>query len=228
MEWAEEELKAGKLANITDASHKEPDLTGLSCQWGPVKSSKGKIISLIVKQAAGSTAKHFEEATRKIVLALKKSKAVNPVHETGPQIRWPTGSIDLQSRIGPDNKLRILKKASTLFMTVFYWGIFKLALPFPGFRPNLYRADVAINADFQKFNDGLMMTVDCTLASIENLKRILAKAADDGIIRYGLQLQDEALITCVVPSISNRDHMHFIDGSGGGYASAANQLKTDN
>ncbi|MEO1143394.1 MAG: DUF3095 family protein [Pseudomonadota bacterium] len=46
-----------------------------------------------------------------------------------------------------------------------------------------------------------------------------------GKIIYGIHLQDEALITCVVPSIHQGDHVHFIDGSDGGYAQAAKKMK---
>ena len=69
-----------------------------------------------------------------------------------------------------------------------------------------------------------MMTMDCSLESIDSLKKLLVDAANEGILRYGLHIQDEALITCVVPSVYEKAHMHFIDGSGGGYAAAALQL----
>lgn len=226
LEWAEKELKAGNAGIAAVSSAGEPDLTGLSCQWGPVKSTKGKIISLIVKPADGATPARFEKSARKIVRALQKASAANPVPEEGPQVRWPTGSIDLQSRTGRSGGLRIWKNAWTILKTVFYLALFKSAAPVRGFLPNRYRADIAANTDFQKFNDGLMMTIDCSLESIDMLKDILNAAADDGVIRYGLELQDEAQITCVVPSVFDRDHMHFIDGSGGGYASAAKQLQS--
>jgi hypothetical protein len=32
-------------------------------------------------------------------------------------------------------------------------------------------------------------------------------------------------MTCIVPSPLLRDHLHFIDGAGGGYAKAAEGLK---
>jgi hypothetical protein len=38
-------------------------------------------------------------------------------------------------------------------------------------------------------------------------------------------MQDEALITCIAPSVLSSDHMHFIDGGEGGYAKAAAQLR---
>ena len=32
-------------------------------------------------------------------------------------------------------------------------------------------------------------------------------------------------MTCIVPSHSERDHVHFVDGAAGGYAMAAAMLK---
>jgi hypothetical protein len=37
--------------------------------------------------------------------------------------------------------------------------------------------------------------------------------------------QRAALITCIVPSFMERDHIHFVDGASGGYAAAAAVLK---
>lgn len=226
LEWAERELKAGAVAVPPQPDIGDPDLTGLSCQWGPVSSAQGTIMSLIVKPAPGATPLQFEKATRSIISALEKARAVNPVPQQGPDVRWPSGSIDLQSRVGNTAAPRLWKSAKTIFKTLFYWSFFKISLPLRGVVPDQYRADIAANSDYQKYNDGLMMTVDCSPESVDGLKAILQKAEDDGAIRYGIQLQEEALITCVVPSSFDRDHMHFIDGSGGGYASAAKQLRS--
>jgi hypothetical protein len=57
------------------------------------------------------------------------------------------------------------------------------------------------------------------------MRAILDEAAAKGDVLYGLHLQDEALMTCVVPSVLASNHMHFVDGAGGGYALAARQLK---
>jgi hypothetical protein len=46
-----------------------------------------------------------------------------------------------------------------------------------------------------------------------------------GIARYGLHRQDAAMMTCFTPSALRSDHVHFIDGARGGYASAATALK---
>jgi len=44
-------------------------------------------------------------------------------------------------------------------------------------------------------------------------------------VRYGLHSQDAAMMTCFAPSVMRSDHVHFIDGARGGYASAATALK---
>lgn len=227
LEWAEKQLKAGHIFIRDDEPAGNPDLTGLSCQWGPVRSSRGRIISLIVKPGHNVTPSRFETAAREIIGALFRSGAVNPVPAVGPDVRFPVSSIDLQSRAAQSDGPRIWRKTATLAIAAFHWALFKIALPLRGFLPDRYRAEIAANADFQKFNDGLMMTLDCSEESIDDLKNILAAAKSEGVIRYGLEIQDEALITCVVPSVFNQAHMHFIDGSGGGYASAAQQLRSD-
>ena len=131
MEWAEERLKDGTIALQQDPDPGEPDLTGLSCQWGPVRSAQGQIISLIVKPVPGGTAQRFEAVTRDIINVLEAANAVNPVPKTGPAVDWPKDSVKLQSRVGTQNMFRAVAYAKTLFMTVFYWGPVQAGCPDP-------------------------------------------------------------------------------------------------
>ncbi len=67
------------------------------------------------------------------------------------------------------------------------------------------------------------MTLDCSEAFADTLEARLA-AADD-FADWGRYRQKSAQITCFVPSISDRSHLHFVDGAGGGYTMAASALK---
>ena len=91
--------------------------------------------------------------------------------------------------------------------------------------PKTYVQQVVENSDFRKYDDGLRMILDCT----PELERALTAAPGDGgrggIVRYGLHRQDAAMMTCFTPSALRSDHVHFIDGARGGYASAATALK---
>jgi hypothetical protein len=84
---------------------------------------------------------------------------------------------------------------------------------------------VVENSDFRKYDDGLRMILDCTPELENAIERRLKLAASNGTIRYGLHRQDAAMMTCFTPSALRSDHVHFIDGARGGYASAATALK---
>jgi hypothetical protein len=99
----------------------------------------------------------------------------------------------------------------------------KLKLKAGGFDAALYAAEVAANADFRKFDDGLRMTLDCAPAFADALEARLA-AADD-FADWGVFRQKSAQITCFVPSINEHGHVHFVDGAEGGYTMAATALK---
>jgi hypothetical protein len=93
------------------------------------------------------------------------------------------------------------------------------------FDPKRYRGWVARNSDFRKYDDALRMTVDCSSATADHLEAILRKAEAERIVDFGTHRQDAALMTCIVPSYVSDDHVHFLDGAGGGYALAAASLK---
>jgi hypothetical protein len=91
--------------------------------------------------------------------------------------------------------------------------------------PKTYVQQLVENSDFRKYDDGLRMVLDCTPELERTLTEHLVAAASNGIARYGLHRQDAAMITCFTPSALRSDHVHFIDGARGGYASAATALK---
>jgi len=91
--------------------------------------------------------------------------------------------------------------------------------------PEVYKRQLVENSDFRKYDDGLRMILDCTPELERGLTQILVAAASSGIVRYGLHRQDAAMMTCFTPSVMRSDHVHFIDGARGGYASAATALK---
>lgn len=224
LEWAEAQLKSGAIGLPPAAVHEEPDLSGLSCQWGPILPSHGKILSLIAKRVPGASEARFAEVVAAVVMVLEEAAGSNPVPANGPDVRWPSTALALQSRVADDGRPGWRRRLRVIGTAALIWLVFKLRLRVAGFDPERYRREIAVNTDFRKFDDGLMMTVDCSPEAAARLRAILAEAADEGVVRYGLHMQEEALMTCVVPSVLSSDHMHFIDGAGGGYASAARQL----
>lgn len=225
LDWAEDQLKAGAIGIPPAAAEAEPDLTGLSCQWGPIRPSEGRIASLIVKRHPTAEAGTFRNFATDLVAIIDETTGSSPVPDAGPDVRWPKGTIALQARIARRGMAGWVRRCRVLLTSALMWLVFKTGIRVGRFRPDDYRREIARNTDFRKFDDGLMMTVDCTPEVAAELRARLTAAQEDGIIHFGMHEQDEALMTCVVPSALSSDHVHFVDGAGGGYAEAARQMK---
>ena len=117
------------------------------------------------------------------------------------------------------------RRAFVLANTLFAYLVMRFGISVGGFVPETYVRQVVENSDFRKYDDGLRMILDCTPELEAALTQRLVAAASNGIVRYGLHRQDAAMMTCFTPSALRSDHVHFIDGARGGYASAASALK---
>ncbi|MBL8905475.1 MAG: DUF3095 domain-containing protein [Rhizobiales bacterium] len=225
--WAEQQMKAGQFAVEPAAPGSRPDLSGLSCRWNPIQSRHGVIASIIIVPGESAPPARFSALVDEVVaIAGEQERGGHPVPAEGLHFPWPPKGLDYEARASAPRRLRPLRKLRILFEATVSIILERLNKPFMGLDVQLYRADSAQRSDFRKFDDGLKMTVDLNEAQLARIESILQAAAKSNICRYGLHRQNEALMTCLVPSPFQRDHMHFIDGADGGYAMAAAQLKS--
>lgn len=225
--WAEQQMKAGQFSVEPAAPGSRPDLSGLSCRWNPIQSRHGVIASIIIVPVENDAPGRFSALVDEIVaIAGEQERGGHPVPAEGLHFPWPPKGLDYEARASAPRHLRLLRKLRILFEATVSVILERVNKPFMGLDVQLYRADSAQRSDFRKFDDGLKMTVDLNEAQLARIESILQAAAKSGTCRYGLHRQSEALMTCLVPSPFQRDHMHFIDGADGGYAMAAARLKS--
>jgi hypothetical protein len=221
--WAEAAMKRGEFAIEAAPPGTQPDLSGLSCRFEEIPSARGIILSVLVVPARGADPDAFRKLIEDIVALVEGSPdAGRPVPPGGPPLRWPPAGLEFEARAqrgGPLLKRRIAVLAQTLFVYL----VMRYGIHIGGFVPKTYIQQVVENSDFRKYDDGLRMILDCTPELERKLTQLLAKSA--GVARYGLHRQDAAMMTCFTPSALRSDHVHFIDGARGGYASAATALK---
>src|SRR3954469_25018402 len=223
--WAEAAMKRGEFAVPIAPPGSQPDLSGLSCRFEEIPSVRGVILSVLVVPAKGADPAIFRRVIEDVIALVERSPdAGRPVPARGPDIRWPTAGLDYEARTRRGGSL-LKKRAVVLARTLFVFLVMRFGIKVGGFVPQTYVRQVVENSDFRKYDDGLRMILDCTPELERTLTARLAAAASSGIIRYGLHRQDAAMMTCFTPSALRSDHVHFIDGARGGYASAATALK---
>ena len=225
MNWVEAELKAGRVALGVASDDAPPDLSGLSCQWGAVRSRNGDILSIIVRPNGTAPSQAYIDTVKHLLVALDKEDRISPVPAQGPDLTWPKGSVGLMSRVVRGTAPLAMRHLRTIGQTILLWLLFRFPIRLGHFDPAHYRRMVSANTDFQKYDDGLYLTVDCSEAVAQEIESLLRSAAAEGALTFGLHRQKEALLTCIVPSIATDSHLHFLDGAGGGYAAAAAQLR---
>jgi Protein of unknown function (DUF3095) len=223
--WADVAMKRGEFAVAPAPPGTQPDLSGLSCRFEEIPAVRGLILAVLVMPVQGADPVAYRRLIEDIVALVERSPdSGRPVPPGGPPLRWPPAGFEFEARAqrgGPLFKRRVGVLAHTLFAYL----IMRFGIKVGGFMPKIYVQQLVENSDFRKYDDGLRMVLDCTPDLERELSARLAAASSAGIARYGLHRQDAAMMTCFTPSAIRSDHVHFIDGARGGYASAATALK---
>jgi hypothetical protein len=223
--WAEAAMKRGEFAVPIALPGTQPDLSGLSCRFEEMPAMRGLILSVMVLPAQGADLAAYRRLIEDIVALVERSPDQGrPVPPGGPPLRWPPAGVEFEARAQRGGSL-FKRRISVLANTLFAYCVMRFGIKVGGFVPKVYVQQVVENSDFRKYDDCLRMVLDCTPELDQNLSGLLTAAASAGVAKYGLHRQDAAMMTCFTPSAMRSDHVHFIDGARGGYASAATALK---
>lgn len=203
---------------------------GFECRWNQISSPHGETISLLV-QVLESNAKDRETTYQKVMLEIRKiygsDDKYHPLHTDKMNLTFSPMLLKVETRIrsaflNPLNQLRylswlwILQWVGKYFMktnkttSVTRWGD--------------YKSNLIKNTDYRKFDEALRMVMSGKPEQRHLLRTFLQQLHEQGKLVFGIHAADSALITCIVNDY-NHDHVHFLDGSQGGYAMAAKELK---
>lgn len=187
-------------------------LNKLSCRFAPLKSTNGKILTFIVSPLVDVADPEFT----KLVNSLKPFLAENKYRPISTDIK-----------LDPLYKLLLKQYKVTgtnvkqLFFAAFAWlcGVLNVKAIVK------YFEEVPQNSDYQKFDGLLRAVIDCSENEINYILETLTDYQNKKIILFGHQISENAVTTCIIDNINDNNHIHFIDGDGGGYTLAAAVLK---
>lgn len=229
LEVAEKIVKSGHgLLSKGPMIPSEEALAGLSCRWSPLKSERHEMLSLLVKATlAGESAGILRQVAEKIHLIVDlNSPESHPIkNETlaGAPLLGAS-SLELKTQGIPrswfsEKRRKIIYQM--LAARLLLWTGWKPK----GFDMQAYQESLPSHSDFRKFDALLRMVIDISAEMTLKLRTYLEEKKSQGLLFYGMHSSKAALMTCFVKTTDPGKHIHFVDGSDGGYAIAAKELK---
>lgn len=215
---AEKLMKQGEFVVEKAETGSHPNLDGLSCRWMTVEEKGSQIISMIVEAADGEEEVPQGVMQELLDLVRAEDAAGHPAPKDRIKFKWPPAGLSLEAKASGTSMFKLhLIALIAMVLNVTGWKL-------GAFDPTHYRNQLSMNTDYRKIQDGLRMTLLLEKDKVTQLLEFLEKQRNLGALRYGVSEQDKAVLTCFVPSIETDDHYHFLDGAGGGYAAAADNI----
>lgn len=198
----------------------EPDLTGMQCRWDRIAppEDKEEVISLLVVAQGG----HRQSEVFKEVM-----EAMDGIYGP-PQKRQPISVAKLQfnstfSKLSTE--MRATMGKVKWLRLLWEWGVGLFGyIYFHTDKGKRYLQSLVEMADTLVIDGKINTVISGTAKQRLALQNVLDKLEADGKLIYGLHISRASVMSCYVRDLKD-DHIHFVDGSEGGYTQAAKMLK---
>ena len=221
--YAERLVKGDPAAYAPTEAPAAHSLAGLSCRWNAIPNRRGLVLSLLVMAVGEDQPRIYDQVIGELNTILDGMlEDFNPVNLPLMTYRSLRELLRSERRYHPRKGLAYWYRMTEIVLAVM---VFKLGFPAIGFNPKHYASVTPLHADYRKFDDLLRMVIDCSAEQADAIESALAARHQQGELCYGLHRSETSLMTCLVEGLGDGQHLHFIDGSDGGYAVAAKQLK---
>jgi len=233
IEYAERLIKqpGGSIWSLPEGTELSGgDFSGLECRWDAVPSPHGETISLIVKAAGEeeeSQARFYNEVIEAVRDIYGDDDQCRPVRLSGLHTTYSINKLSVETTVRSFARGRLawIRHLTTILLqNVIGWVLMRFRLTVDGVPWGDYKSDLILNLDFKKFDGVLREVISGTPAQRESLRSWLEERRERGECIYGIHASPSALITCLISKRAG-DHFHFVDGSDGGYAMAASEMK---
>ena len=208
----------------------EGSFEGFECRWQGVPSFNDHKLALLVAAVSDDADVNlatYRELSDRIAKIYGDISSYHPLRAGRMRLSFSPSELSHEwrvrsSRLTVMGRIKYFARMVMLNLAGVY--LFARGMDTSTVRWSRYVEDMVENSDFRKFDGMLRMVMDGSEAQYEDLRSYLEGQHRKGRLVYGMHKSSEALVTCIVFSY-NGNHVHFVDGSDGGYAMAARGLK---
>ena len=221
LEYAEKQIKGENYERPTlFFPIDELDLAGMQCRWDKIDppQTDQEVVTLLVLAGSGY---RQSEVFKKVILHLDKIYGV-------PEKRQPISISKLKlkstfTRLGMEVKTRLgnidlIDQFRTWLTCLLGYLYFRTT------KGKKYLTKLVSMSDTLVIDGKINTVIAGTAAQRIVLEMALNSLEQLGEISYGLCVSKEAVMSCYVRDLDD-SHVHFVDGSEGGYTRAAGTLK---
>jgi hypothetical protein len=203
-----------------DVKEDDLDMSGMQCRWDKIKppenydevvsllviAQNGKKQSVIFKKVIDKLDEIYGEHERRKPITVPKLKLKVTLKKIGTEMR---------AKLGRYSTMYLLRTWFTTLLGSFY---------FRTKTGKTYLNQLVELSDTLVMDGKINTVISGTVRQRELLQSALDEMEKNGEISYGLHVSKESVMSCYVRNM-NEDHIHFVDGSEGGYTKAAGVMK---
>jgi hypothetical protein len=198
----------------------ELDLSGMQCRWDriePPQNNQEVVTLLVIATAKVTQQEAFSKIMRNIDNIYGSPEQRQPISVS--KLKWKTTfkklELEMLVGMGSINWLKVFEKWLAALSGYVY---FQTAIG------KSYLNQLVSMSDTLVIDGKINTVISGTEQQRLVLEQILDKLEQDGEILYGLFVSRESVMSCYVRDLKD-GHIHFVDGSEGGYTRAAGMLK---
>lgn len=223
---AEQQIKrsSGGAQNVSSA----PDLNmaGLECRWDKVKppTDENEIVCYLVE--ATSQSMHTE--VYRDVLA-RMDEIYGPLESRSPLSVNRLKLLLNLKKMENEMKMKFGRWRTSYYLRMLFENFlgqlfFGLNLKLGGIRGQDYLSQLIANADTLTIDGRINTIISGKTEKRKQFIDYLKSKEEKGVLIFGHHISKESIMTCYIENM-NAKHIHFVDGSDGGYTEASKELK---
>ncbi|HMK25096.1 MAG TPA: DUF3095 domain-containing protein [Chitinophagaceae bacterium] len=196
------------------------DMSGMQCRWDKVKPPQNfdEVVSLLVIARSGTKQSVvFKKVIDKLDEIYGEHERRKPISIPRLKLKVTLKKIgaEMRARLGGYNAFYLFRTWFTTMLGSLYFRTKK---------GKTYLYQLVELSDTLVMDGKINTVISGTNKQREKLQAALDEMEKNGEIIYGLHVSKESVMSCYVRNM-NEDHIHFVDGSEGGYTKAAGVLK---
>lgn len=197
------------------------NLMGMECRWDEIKPSEdfNKIVCLLVScDDDDAQPVVYSDVLMKIQELFGTMDERQPISRTKLKLDASVSKLrkEMSARIGKFKLGYLIKNLFYTYLGSFYFNYFE--------EGKLYLDKISLLSDTLMIDGTINTVLEGSASKIKALQEYLDTVEHEGKLIYGIHVTYASVMSCYVQDRKDK-HIHFVDGTEGGYTSAALMLK---